>query len=176
MTETSKAYADALFSLAMDEHSEDETLGAIRMVRDALKAMPEAEDLLASPAIPKDERQAVLEKAFGDALPETVMSFVQVLCAHGHIRSLADCVKHFEELYDSAKKLSTAYVTSAVALTAGEQAELKAKLEKRLGRTVSLACSVDASLLGGMIVRVDGKVMDGSLRHRLYEIKEVMNR
>lgn len=176
MTETSKAYADALFSLAMDEHSEEQTLSAIRMVRDALKAMPEAEDLLASPAIPKDERQAVLEKAFGDVLPETVMNFVQVLCAHGHIRALPNCVQHFEELYDSAKKLSTAYVTSAVALTAEEQAKLKAKLEKRLGRTISLSCAIDATLLGGMIVRVDGKVMDGSLRHRLYEIKEVMNR
>lgn len=175
MTETSKAYADALFSLAMEEHAEKAFLDALRMVNSALQTMPEAVDLLASPAVPKDERLAVLDKAF-DGLPEHVMSFLKVLCGQGHIRELPDCVAGFEELYDSAMKLSTAYVASATALTEKEQSELKTKLEKRLGRVIRLECSVDKSLLGGLVVRVDGKVIDGSLKHRLHEIKEVMNR
>lgn len=175
MTDTSKAYADALFSLAMDTHSEDATLEALHTVQDALKAMPEAMDLLASPSIPKEERLAVLDKAFGE-LPEYVMSFLKVLCSHGQIRRLPECVKAFEELHDSARKLSTAYVSSAVALTEREKTELKEKLEKRLGRTIRLECAIDPSLLGGLLVQVDGRVIDGSLKHRLHEIKEVMNR
>ena len=87
MTDTSKSYADALFSLAMETHTEDATLEALHTVQDALKAMPEAMDLLASPSIPKEERLAVLDKAFG-GLPEYVMSFLKVLCSHGQIRRL----------------------------------------------------------------------------------------
>ena len=55
------------------------------------------------------------------------------------------------------------------------KAVLTAQLTKKLGRTIRLECTVDPSLLGGMVVRVDGKVIDGSLKHKLQQIKEVMN-
>ena len=61
-------------------------------------------------------------------------------------------------------------------LTKAEQAELTEKLGRKLNRTIHLECSVDPSLLGGMVVHVDGKVIDGSLKHKLQEIKEVMTK
>ena len=51
---------------------------------------------------------------------------------------------------------------------------LAAVLSARFGRTVTLTCVVDESLMGGLVVRVDGKVLDGSLRGRLHAVKEVM--
>ncbi len=176
MTETSKSYADALFSLAMETNTLEETLTSLKVLRDGLYATEGALDLLATPSIPKDERCAVLEKAFGNLQPEHVMSLACVLVGHGHIRELDDCLEAYIELYNSAKKLSTAYVTSAVELTEVEKAQLTAKLTQKLGRVIRLECAVDATLLGGLIVRVDGKVIDGSLKHQLHEIKEVMNR
>ena len=175
MTETSKEYASALFELAVDSRMEDMTAEALHQVRDLLCGTPDALATLASPAIPKKERLGILEQVWGETLPGHVMGFLQVLCSHGHIRELGDCVEAFDNLLDTARKLSTATVTSAVALTDGEKDKLQAQLEKRLGRTIRLDCSVDASLLGGLVVEIDGKVMDGSLKHRLHEIKEVMN-
>lgn len=175
MTETSRAYADALFSLAAEMNGIPQTLDALRFARDELYQTEGALDLLASPAIPKDERLAVLHKAFGDQLPEHVLSLLCVMCANGCIRELDDCLTAYQELHDAARKLSTAHVTSAVTLTDAEKAELTAQLTKKLGRTIRLECDVDASLLGGMVVRVDGKVIDGSLKHKLQQIKEVMN-
>ena len=175
MTETSRSYADALFSLAAETGSIPQTLDALRFARNELYRTEGALDLLASPAIPKDERLQVLQSAFGDALPEHVLSLLCVMCSNGCIRELDDCLTAYVELHDAAQKLSTAYVTSAVALTDVQKAELSAQLTKKLGRTIRLECDVDASLLGGMIVRVDGKVIDGSLKHRLQQIKEVMN-
>lgn len=176
MTDTSKSYADALFSLALETGTVLETLTALKEMRDGLYLTEGALDLLASPSIPKDERCAVLEKAFGNVQPEHVMSFVGVLVQHGHIRELDDCLTAYTQLHDEHCRLSTAYVTSAVALTAGEMAELTQKLSRKFNRTIHLECAVDPSLLGGLVVQVDGKVIDGSLKHRLQEIKEVMNR
>lgn len=175
MTETSKSYADALFSLALENAAMSETLTAMKTVRDGLYYTEGAVDLLASPAIDKEDRYAVLDKTFGDAIPEHVMGLLHVMVARGHIRELDDCYQAFHELCDAAMKLSTAHVVSAVALTKEEQARLTAGLTQKLNRTIRLECSVDPSLLGGMIVTVDGKVFDGSLKHRLHEIKEVMN-
>lgn len=175
MTETSRSYADALFSLATESGSVRETLDALKTARDELYHTEGALDLLASPAIPKDERLNVIEQAFGEKLPRHVVSLMCIMCGNGVIRELDDTVAAFAEMHDAAMKLSTAHVTSAVALSAAQQAELTAQLTKKLGRTIRLECDVDATLLGGMIVRVDGKVIDGSLRHKLQQIKEVMN-
>ena len=176
MTEMSKSYADALFSLALETNTVFDTLMTLKEVRDGLYTTEGALDLLASPSIPKDERCAVLEKAFGDVQPEHVMSFVGVLVQHGHIRELNDCVEAYTALHDEHARLSTAYVTSAVELTEGEKAKLIEKLSQKLGRTIHLECAVDPSLLGGLVVNVDGKVIDGSLRSKLQEIKEVMTK
>lgn len=175
MTETSRSYADALFSLAAENGTVRETLDALKMAREELNNTPGALDLLASPAIAKDDRLSVIEQAFEGRLPQHVVNLLCVMCANGVIRELSDTVDAFAELHDAAMKLSTARVTSAVALTTAQQAELAAQLTKKLGRTIRLECDVDASLLGGMIVRVDGKVIDGSVRHKLQQIKEVMN-
>ncbi len=176
MTDTSKSYADALFSLALETNTVFETLTTLKEMRDGLYGTEGALDLLASPSIPVDERCAVLEKAFGDVQPEHVMSFVGILVQHGYIRELNDCVEAYTALHDEHGRLSTAYVTSAVELTKGEKAELTAKLSRKFQRTIHLECAVDPSLLGGLVVQVDGKVIDGSLKHKLQEIKEVMTK
>lgn len=176
MTEMSKSYAEALFSLALETQTVTETLMALKTMRDGIIGTEGALDLLASPSIPKDERCKVLETAFGDVQPEHVMHFVCVLVQHGRIHDLDACLAAYTALYDEHCRLSTAYVTSAVKLTADEIKTLTDKLSRKLNRTIRLECTVDSALLGGMIVRVDGKVIDGSLKHRLEEIKEVMNR
>ena len=77
-------------------------------------------------------------------------------------------------MYDAAMAASAAEIVSAVPLTEEEQEKLAAVLSARFGRTVTLTCTVDESLMGGLVVRVDGKVLDGSLRSRLHAVKEVM--
>ena len=144
------------------------------MVGDALTAEPEYVELLAAPSIPRDERNALLEQAFGAAVPEQVLSFVQLLCAHGMVRSLPDCIEEYHRLYQAAVAMSTAYVTSAVALTEDQQTRLKEKLSAKFGRAIELVCTVDEHLLGGITVQLDGVVLDGSLRRRLQAVKDVI--
>ena len=174
MTDLSREYAEALFALAAETHREKEYLEALDTATALLTDNPEYVELLACPAISRDERDGLLDQTFGQVLPEQVLSFIQLLCAHGRIRSLTDCVEEYRLLYQTAVAMSTAEVTSAVPLTEDEKKRLSETLSARFGRTVTLECTVDESLLGGMVVHVDGKVLDGSLRSRLHAVKEVM--
>ncbi len=173
MTDLSREYAEALFALAAEIDQTKEYLEALESAAALLTDNPEYVELLACPAIPKDERDGLLAQSFGH-LPEQVLAFIQLLCAHGRIRSLDDCVAQYRLLYQTAVAMSTARVVSAVPLTEDEKNKLSAALAARFGRTIALECEVDESLLGGMVVRVDGKVLDGSLRSRLHAVKEVM--
>ena len=174
MTDLSREYAEALFALAAENDQTKEYLEALDTAATLLADNPDYVELLRCPTIQKEERDGLLEQTFGQILPEQVLAFIQLLCAHGRIRSLNDCVAEYRLLYQTAVAMSTAQVTSAVPLTEQEKQQLADKLAARFGRTVTLECTVDESLLGGMVVRVDGKVLDGSLRSRLHAVKEVM--
>ena len=84
-------------------------------------------------------------------------------------------VEEDNALYDASEHISDVRVTSAVALTDAEKQKLESKLTAVLGGEINALYVVDESLLGGLMVEADGKIMDGSLRRRLHEVKDVMN-
>ena len=172
-TQIAKEYAQALFALGEESDSTRALGDALQEAWAVLQQHPDYMELLASPAIQKDERDRMVAEAFA-AYPEYAVSFLQLLCRRGRIRSLNDCIAECRLLYQTAVALSTAQVVSAVPLTEAEKQQLAEKLSARTGRTVTLECEVDESLLGGMVVHVDGKVLDGSLRRRLHAVKDVM--
>lgn len=173
-TELCREYAEALYALAAENDQVKTYLDGLDTAAALFADNPEYVELLACPAIPRAERDGLLEQALGSILPEQVLTFIQLLCAHGRIRSLNDCITEYRRMYETAVSASTAEVVSAVPLTESEKDRLAAALSARFGRTVTLTCTVDESLMGGLVVRVDGKVLDGSLRSRLHAVKEVM--
>ena len=173
MTNKAKEYAEALFLLSVENGETEDVSAALETVTAVLNEQPEYVEFLASPAIPKAERTAALGTAFA-ALPESVVSFLQLLCERRRIREWQECVNEFAALYRDARRASAATVTSAVELTAEEQQKLNEKLNAMSHKTVTVTWMTDPSLLGGLIVEMDGKVLDGSLRRRLQEVKEVM--
>ena len=75
----------------------------------------------------------------------------------------------------ASERILDATVTSAVALTDEEKQRLQAALEKQSGGKVNIAYALDRELLGGLIVEIDGKILDGSVRDRLQRVKEVIS-
>ena len=174
MTAISKEYASALFALALEQQSIDEVYSALSEVAAIFRENPEYLEFLASPGIPKKERVDALMKAL-EGLPELVCSFSAILTEHGAILEFDRCVREFTLLYQAAKRRSTAYVTSAVPLSEDQKEKLKAKLEAISKNEVELVCTVDKSLLAGVIVNMDETVIDGSVKRRLENLKEIMN-
>ena len=175
MQEIIKEYAEALFMIACEENKEEEYLTSLEKILEVLKEEPGYMELLSAPGIPLGERVSAIEAAFGAMVPETVVSFVQLLCEKGRISAYKSCVDEYRRLLNVKLAVTTAYVTSAVALTEAEKTALIRKLERYSGNTVELICKVDPAIIGGLIVEMNDTVMDGSVRHRLREIKDVMS-
>lgn len=176
MTQIGREYALALFELAQETKNEAAIGEGLKLVAGLMRENPEALDFLAAPNIPKRERMGVLGSVLAGQVPEYVLSLVQLLCEQGNIRAIEGCWQEYDALWNAAQGLATARVVSAVALTEEEKRRLEQKLSAKTGKKVRLECSVDETLLGGLVVTMDGKVMDGSLKHRLNEVREVMNR
>ncbi len=176
MTEISEAYAQALFTLAAEEGVKAEVAQSVKVIKDLVAAYPEYTELLAAPNIPFEERSRVIDEAFGEKLHEFAVSFVKLLCERGHIRDLDECLSEYLKLYEASDGTATAEVVSAAELTEAEKEALKEKLEKKFSKKVELHCTVDESILGGIIVSVDGTVMDGSLKRRLADAHDIIGK
>ena len=175
MTTTSREYAEALFELAVQGGVTKETSEGLETVVSALMQTPDYRALLASPAIAKEERLAALDAAFRGKIPDVLLGVLRMMVSRGHVSAVDGMAKEFEELSRQYQGVSVALVTSAVPLKESEAVALKAQLEKRFARTLDLRCETDPSLIGGIRVEVEGRVIDGSIRNKLEQIKDVMN-
>ncbi len=176
MSGISTEYAQALFMLAMEKKQVDEYDKALDLVSDAFAENPMYMEFLESPGIPLTERLEALENAFSDALPKDVLSFLKILCEKRYISEFSDCVAQYKALLNEVTGVSDARVISAVELSENEKDALKEKLERLSGHTVMIEYTVDPSILGGLIVEMDDKVMDSSLQKHLKDVKEVISR
>ena len=175
MTTTSREYAEALFELAAQAGLTKETSEGLETVMSALMQTPAYRALLASPAIAKEERLNALSASFSGKIPDILLAILRMMVSRGHVSALDGMARDYEELARGYRGESIAVVTSAVPLKEAETVALRAKLEKKLGRKVTLQCREDPDLIGGIRVEVDGRIIDGSIRNKLEEIKEVMN-
>ena len=175
MTTTSKEYAEALFELAAGEHLLEETSDGLVTVISALKQTPEYRSLLASAAIGKAERLKALDDAFAGKVPNVLMGVLRMMISRGHISAVENMAREYEELSRQYRGESVARVLSAVPLKEAEAVAIRQELEKRFGKAISIQCEVDPSLIGGVRVEAEGRVIDGSIRNKLEQIKDVMN-
>ncbi len=175
MTHISREYAEALYALAEESGNAGAWQDGLELTEHALKEQPELLSLLASPAVSRADRMNVLTAAFGEHLPSPMLALLRLMVYRGHAREIPRMAEEYRRLERERRGESVARVSSAAELTEAEKEALRGKLEKRFGRRMVLECRVDPSLLGGVCVETEGRVLDGTLRTRLQEIKEVMN-
>ena len=175
MTQTSKEYSTALFSLAKETNSTKEFLDALYLISEKFAENPEYVSLLSSPNIPLNERNNLLEKAFQNSIPEYVLSFTQLLCENKHLSDFNQIIYEYEQIYKTYSSVSDARIVSTIPLTENEKNTLIKNLEKKSGNTVHAKFEIDKTLLAGIVIYLNDTVIDGSLKHKLKEIKEVIN-
>ena len=176
MSDIAGEYAKALFMLALENNSREKYKNALELVSDAFNENPKYIDFLSCFSIPLEERLNALEVAFGKAVPREVLSFLKILCEKKHITEFSECADKFYAMNSDMDKIVNATVTSAVELKEDEKQKLKEKLEKTSGHKVVMEYIVDDSILGGLIVEIDGKIIDTSLKKHLKEVKDVILR
>jgi F-type H+-transporting ATPase subunit delta len=164
-----RRYAEAAFEIA----SRDGTIEEWRKDLDqAAAALGEGEllDVLANPALPLEGRQEIVDRVF-DGLSKPARNLVSLLVRRGRIEQLPRVAAEFRRLDDQRQGIVHATATSALPLTDTEVRALTARLEQMTGGTVALQTEVDESLLGGLIVRVGSRLIDGSVRGRLERLR-----
>ena len=174
MTKVYKEYAQALFMLSMETDNTDKIKADLDFIEEAFKSNLELMDLLTSPAVFLSERIKVIDDIFMGKVTEYVLSFLKLLCEKKHLESLYECIDEYRILFEESKNIAKAKIISAVKLSDDEKERIILKIEKTEGKKIKAEYVVDKSIIGGIIVETDGKILDGSLRYKLKDIKDVI--
>ena len=171
MTETAKMYGGSLYDLAAEEGLEPRILRELDEVQQLLKQDPDYLRLLSTPSIPKKERCGLLDDALRGQVHLYVLSFFKLLSEKGTLRELSGCARAYRSRYNQAHGILEATAVSAVPLTEQQRAALHAKLESLTGKTIDLKTKVDAKVLGGIRLDIEGTELDGTVQNRLASLR-----
>ena len=165
-------YAEALFASAKAQRQLDETLDQLVFLGRLLRDQPDLREFLFNPGVDVDDKIGVLERALKGGWSELVRAFVRMVLAMGRAESLPGIAEALQEAVDQAQGRLRVVVRSARALPEDTLTRLRERLERRERKTVQLEAEVDAALLGGLQVQLDHRLIDGSVRRQLEELKE----
>jgi F-type H+-transporting ATPase subunit delta len=165
-----RRYAEAAFEVAV----RDDAVDAWRNELDAAAAIVADERvgrMLANPSISLEMRIATAETIFGTVVGRPVLNLINLMLRRGRIEELPRLAAEFRRLDDARQRTTRATVTSSASLLPDELSALTDKLEQTTGGRVELETEVDPSLLGGLVVRLGDRLIDGSVRSRLERLR-----
>ena len=168
-------YAIALFELANEQKQLDAVSESLSALKQALGESDAMRGLTTSPLISREDAlKTVAAVAGAMKLDPITTKFLGVLANNRRLGQLASVIRFFNLLAASHRGETTAEVTSAHPLDDGQVAALKANLKTRLGRDVAVDLSVDPAILGGLVVKIGSRMIDGSIRTKLNALAQAM--
>jgi F-type H+-transporting ATPase subunit delta len=167
---TARRYAEAVFEIAERDGTVERWLTQLNDVAEAV-SRPEVVRRLEDPHVPIDARAKALHDVAGTQMLPQMSNLLGLVLRRRRLDSLPQIAREFKRLYNRRAGVVEATATSALALDAQEVADLTARLEKMTGKKVELATAVDATILGGIQVRIGDTLYDGSVRGRLERLR-----
>lgn len=175
MTQTARLYGGSLYDLAAEEQLTDIVLEQMTEAGRLFRENPEYVRLLGEPSIPKKERTGLLDTAFGGQIEKYLLNFLKLLCERELLGEFAGCLEEFTRRYNLDHGIAQAVVTTAVVLNDRQMAALTEKLEGISGKKISLIQKQDPSVVAGLKVELEGKLLDGTVQGRLSGLSKKLN-
>lgn len=162
-------YAEALFELAQERGQGESVRQELSNLADLVRADPEWELFLESPAIGREHKIEVVRRVFAERLSDLTGDFLKVLASKDRLALLLEIEKCYLRLEDRQAGRVRGTLTTALELDKKELIRLSEQIGRALHKTVALQNRIDPAIIGGMIISVEDKMIDGSVRRRLQQ-------
>ena len=166
-------YGKALFLIPEEDGTSDKVLSDVKTAESVFKSNPEYVRLLDFPAITKEERVELADRAFS-GLDEQLLNLIKILTEKRMIHQFGKVAAAYYGLYDESRGIIRVEAVTAIPLTQAQNAAITKKLSASLGKTVVIRNTVDRSILGGVKLRYNDIQLDGSVKTRLDKFEDAL--
>jgi len=170
--EVAMVYGNALYGAAKDTNQVDEIRDEIVQLDEIFGNETQFYELLTNPAVSNVTKKSMIDKVFKGKLSTEVLSFMYILVDKGRFFHFHKIVREYCKMLNDERSIGVGVVYSAVPLNKQQVDKFAVETGKLLKKTVNLKNEVDPSLIGGVKIFVEGKLIDASLKSRLEKLAE----
>jgi len=168
-----RRYSQAVFEIAMERQELDRWQSDLRKIA-SLGEDAALVALFENPRLHFNDKARLLSEQLGDINP-LALNLVYLLVARGRLSMLGEIADEYQRLLDSYRGIEEAEVTTAIPLDDEDRLRLGERLGAIVGKKVVIKPEVDSSLIGGIVARIGGKLLDGSTHSRLEALKRELS-
>ena len=168
-------YARAIFELAQEENKLDDYDNDLSLIQEDVFTIPDAVTFFKNPLVPHQAKKDLLTKAFKGEISDNVMNFLLLLTDKNRIGIFNEIYEIFTNLKNDAQGILVADVTTAFPLTKAQESKIGMKLAAVTHKRIQIRRHEDKNILGGVIVRIGDKRIDGSAAGRLQALKSSLS-
>ncbi|MFQ5510250.1 MAG: ATP synthase F1 subunit delta [Candidatus Krumholzibacteriia bacterium] len=164
-------YSTALFNAALDAGVAGEVRDELLGFKDVLSASPEFRSFLLSPQVLTEHKRDIVNSTIGKKGSPLFARFVLLLLDKKRFFFIDEIADSYIEIYERHEGILKVEVVTAVPLDASMEKKVVAKLEKETGKKIRITPVTDPEIIGGMILMMEDKIIDGSIRFQLEKLR-----
>ncbi len=169
-----RRYAAALYTAASAAGIVDRVADDLHLVASALHEHPRLRDALIQRVTPDRAKRAVVQRLFGERVDPLTLHFLMLLIEKRRERIALSAEAAFRKIADERAGVVRARVISAVPLSDDEMEKARGLLGRRTGRQVVIEPQVDPGILGGLVVRIGDRLLDGSVKTEIRRLRDAL--
>ena len=169
---TANRFAQALYSVTEKKDNVLEIKTSLEQLVKLYRKNPEFRFILLSKRIDKNQKIKILKDSLMDKIKATILELAEILLENDSIRELPAIYSRYQLLV--SENMTTAHVSVVLSEELGvkQKNDLQQSIETKLNKKIDIQLDVDPSLIGGMVLRIDNTIIDGSIRRQLEKIRE----
>ena len=163
---SAKRYAQAVFEIALEGGELDGWLDDLMLLAQVAEN-PEFSGILDAAQVSASRKMSVIRDVLGESVGPLALNLISLLAARNLAHTVPGVASQYQQLLDAHRGIERAEVVSAVPLDDAQQQRVQDLLEGMIGNEIRLTSRVEPEILGGLVIRVGDRVLDGSTRTKL---------
>ncbi len=169
-----KIYGSSLYYLAKDDGITDIIFSELKEITKLFKENPDYVKILNSHQIEQDELINILNEDFRDNVNVYTLNFIKILSEKHIVHHIDECLKAYEKLYNIDNNIKIVKVITAKPISSIIEEKLIKKLSEKTGSKIVLRKLIDENCIGGIIIKMDGMIIDSSVKTSLLYLKKTL--
>lgn len=165
-------YAKALYDFGAEKKILDTLVLDIKTISAALETISELQSFITNPIVNPSDKKRIVQELLGKKVSKETIDFLHLIITNKRELCIQDILRNFLNLYRKNAGITAITITSATELSAAQKSKTISLIETKFKTKVELNETIDSSLLGGFVLRINDLQYDGSVKNKLKLIKQ----
>lgn len=169
-------YAKALFDLATEKKLEQTYYDNLVTINEVFNSDINVYKTFTHPSISINEKKMILTEVLENKVPDEFLHFIYVLIDNSRFNELNDIIDSYQYYLNELNQECDATIFTKYMLLDEEKENLIEKLQKHFNKKINAKVIVDENIIGGIVINIDGKIIDGSIVNQMLSLKNELKK